>query len=353
MNIDDYFKYFDENKFINLFDNNAKLKEKYYIYVDESGEKKFELTKEGKYSIKKFNNEHINGFGFYIWGGIAKKTKKKINIICKEELKSSNYKMNFQNMIAQEDINKILMEIKNDYIHFYIQDIFLWILEDFIFTIFKNINLLTPNPQYGYEIFKSFIYDYFKSNNLHDIKKIIHTQKAKHLIIHIFNWLKINDFSGEEEIIAKEITRNITKIYEDCENEIFYFDYMLLTVHQLYIYQNSKIYYDEDLQLKKQLKKSKRIKNFSMLDSYDNIEIQVSDIIIGLVRRLFEFFNANSPEQINHELKNFPPLGVDNFGILKQILKKSANENSLFLGTMIDWKTRQKYEEIILKDQNK
>lgn len=99
-------------------------------------------------------------------------------------------------------------------------------------------------------------------------------------------------------------------------------EYYLFYLERCEIFSKSNHIFDEELEVQKKLSEfqlyedDKLLNNWQFVKSHENIYVQLSDIIAGLLRRLFMFLDTNSKEEIlsissslnNKQLMNFTVL---------------------------------------------
>lgn len=70
--------------------------------------------------------------------------------------------------------------------------------------------------------------------------------------------------------------------------------------------------------------------NFSFIDSKSSVWIQLSDIIVGIIRRYLDFLDNDSKEILN-QISTWDKVEIDNLKKLNRTISKSEAENILFL----------------------
>lgn len=343
---DKLYELFEEMDFINCLDHISNNKSpEYYFYVDESGEKRFELNVSGNYTIKKFNDKDTKNFGFYVWGGIISKSELQLDALkLEEELKSSELKTNFIGVL-QLDITTQILDIFDDgiYMSFYINDTLLYIFEEWILDISSPIAIKSALE---YEMFKNICLKFLKDKSVHAVKAIVQEETSTELLTEFYSWLDKHEAQNLSEKILK--TKILANKITELDAQKFYFDYMGITLHQLWMFKNSKIEYDNDSRLEKIIKKSKYYKNVTFTDSKSSLEIQVSDFMIGLCRRFIEYLELYTEEELMNKILGMEIKVLSNFLELMRVLSNSVIENKLFFGSFISYETRQKYLNLIM-----
>ena len=82
------------------------------------------------------------------------------------------------------------------------------------------------------------------------------------------------------------------------------------------------------------LNNGNKLENYKFLDSKDEVNIQISDIIIYLIAKYLKFLTYYPNENADNTLKNLNKIGRENLIRLIQIINKSNEENTFFLETI-------------------
>lgn len=90
-------------------------------------------------------------------------------------------------------------------------------------------------------------------------------------------------------------------------------------------------FFDEITEVKKNLKKFP-VDNYDFGDSASNFTLQLSDVIVGLLDRFFEYIDNTNCKDLEKELKNLKGIQKDNLIKFLNLYNKSVNENELFFG---------------------
>ena len=77
-----------------------------------------------------------------------------------------------------------------------------------------------------------------------------------------------------------------------------------------------------------------KLENYKFIDSKDEVNIQISDIIIYLIAKYLKFLTHYPNENVENTLKSLNKIGKENLTILIQIINKSNEENIFFLETI-------------------
>ena len=77
-----------------------------------------------------------------------------------------------------------------------------------------------------------------------------------------------------------------------------------------------------------------RLENYKFIDSKDEVNIQISDIIVYIIAKYLKFLTHYPNENVENTLKSMNKIGKENLTILIQIINKSNKENTFFLETI-------------------
>jgi len=114
-------------------------------------------------------------------------------------------------------------------------------------------------------------------------------------------------------------------------------NYLGLYIDVIRNYKNSQHYFDEEDGIKKQLeeyvfqKEGKRINSFSFVNSKMDMMVQISDIIAGIVGKMFIYANENSATQIRADVFELTGQQLKCAKEFGDIRRRSNEENSGFL----------------------
>jgi hypothetical protein len=109
-----------------------------------------------------------------------------------------------------------------------------------------------------------------------------------------FYWFKIQQFTNSSHIFDRE--NNIEKIFSEAER-----------------------------------KKSNIIKNYQFVDSKDEICIQISDVIIGILGKFFTFLNLTKIQNISISIDGLSLVQQKNLSSLRDLIDSSIDQNTAFV----------------------
>lgn len=114
-------------------------------------------------------------------------------------------------------------------------------------------------------------------------------------------------------------------------------EYYLFYTERCEIFSKSNHIFDEEPTVQKQIadlelyENGIQLNNWKFVKSHENIYVQVSDLIAGLLRKLFMFLDANSLTDIVAIAMNLNDAQVKNFTLLWMLISKSDNKSPLFI----------------------
>ena len=111
----------------------------------------------------------------------------------------------------------------------------------------------------------------------------------------------------------------------------------MLYLERCEIFSKSNHIFDEELEVQKKLSEfqlyegEKLLNHWQFLKSHENIYVQISDMVAGLLRRLFMFLDTNSIEEMLSISSSLNDKQIMNFKVLWDLLSKSDNKSKLFI----------------------
>lgn len=337
------------------------LDEKYHFFYDESNNiRVFRITQDG------FNYEEEDDF---VLGGIVYKKdnnfsfddfvlslrlQKSVREIKRHNIAKGNSFLECMKSRKLEIFLKGLLD--NDiYIHFFICDCLYFSILDIIEDIWSNrsdpLMYLFVNPNY----LRSIFYKYFRKdiNNTHKIlfkyqypdmdKKStnafcnefitwINTLSDKTIADSYFlNMIKslFQDSQNKELILCKN---NSDKLIEDFTN--FYLE-------KIYKYHNSDHVFDIETEIMQQYSSielklyGKILNNYEFIDSKNNIRIQISDVVAGIICKLTGYVKSHDRSHILVDLNGLNEQQKKNIKLLNTLILKSDKESDGFFQYII------------------
>lgn len=143
-----------------------------------------------------------------------------------------------------------------------------------------------------------------------------------------------------------ELLRQMLKTAGKLDKVIFIQDnepYLLVDEYYIFYLERCKIFskshhiFDEELTVQKKMSDRElyengiRLNNWQFVKSHENIYVQVSDLIAGLLRKLFMFLDENSLTDIVSIATKLNDAQVKNFTLLWMLISKSDKKSPLFI----------------------
>lgn len=157
---------------------------------------------------------------------------------------------------------------------------------------------------------------------------------------------KYNDDSEYYPGFFLELLRQMLKTAGKLDKMVFIQDnepFMLIQEYYLFylerceLFSNSHHIFDEEPIVEKKLSEIELcedgavFQNWSFVKSNDNILIQVSDLIAGLLRKLFTFLDESALDEIITIALKLNEIQVKNFTILFELINRSDKKSPLFI----------------------
>lgn len=155
-----------------------------------------------------------------------------------------------------------------------------------------------------------------------------------------------NDDSEYDPGFFLELLRQMLKTAGKLDKVVFIQDnepfmliqeYYLLYLERCEIFSKSHHIFDEELTVQKQLSEMELyedgvpLNNWQFVKSHENLYVQVSDLISGLLRKLFMFLDEKSLTEIAIIALNLDDNQVKNFITLWKLISKSDEKSVLFI----------------------
>lgn len=124
---------------------------------------------------------------------------------------------------------------------------------------------------------------------------------------------------------------------QDNEPFLLVKEYYIFYLERCAIFSKSTHIFDEEQTVMKQfadiqlVENAVPLSNWQFVESHKNILVQVSDLVAGLLRKLFMFLDSNSINQIHSMALQLDEKQRDNFTTLWYLLTKSDNKTKLLI----------------------
>lgn len=101
----------------------------------------------------------------------------------------------------------------------------------------------------------------------------------------------------------------------------------------VYMFKNSTHIFDNEDLISETFKKyrifdqKEEILNYSFIDSQESHLVQLSDIYVGLMGKLFHYINTHEEKEIENDFDSLTPLQAQNIDLFFHVIDKSCNQN--------------------------
>jgi len=332
--------------------------EKMTFYYDESGNcRKFILTKDG------FNNND-SVKGDFVLAGVAHEGKTfNINLSelhkifhyqsSQKELKFKHLFHSSSNFLSFMESDRLTHFIKwldesDLYIHYSTMNNLYYSLVDIIDSLYETHPLCAV---YFSEL-KSAFYD-FVLEHQDEIVDIL----VKHSYPNVKNvqlfcddlCILIKNYNDDTEYYPGfflEFLRQMLKtagklekmvFVQDNEESVLIDEYYYLYLDRCEVFSKSFHIFDEENEVQEKFKNIElcdnkgEIKNWMFIKSTENIYIQISDLVAGLLRKLFMFLDSYSIDEIKEISSTLSGIQIDNFLIILKLIDKSNTKSLYFI----------------------
>lgn len=351
INVEEFFTAIEE---LHGYVDNGK---KYIFYYDETNNyRKVKITEKGLNDFKVlFDNFTLGGICF-------EKNKEKDNkelimnlkLQTGQELKSKTFfkgKNTFKDCIEHNKLNlKLNWVLSNAYVHY--SDI-----DSIYFSVIDIVDSICNNPIGKYfpqdliDAFNDELYWAIRNNFyffLNICKKTdypnVTNEKIKIFykgLVNIINKEKYNTLKLLKDLIEQFINCNDLIFLKDNEERTIMDSFYSLRQQRCIIFRDSMHIFDKELVDEQKmndeymiLDDGDRLENYKFIDSKDEVNIQISDIIVYIIAKYLKFLTHYPNENVENTLKSMNKIGKENLIILIQIINKSNKENTFFLETI-------------------
>lgn len=114
-------------------------------------------------------------------------------------------------------------------------------------------------------------------------------------------------------------------------------EYYLFYLERCEIFSHSIHFFDEELTVQKQfeniqlVENGEEVTNYHFVKSHENRYIQVSDMLVGLLGKLFLFLDENALQEIARYRTTISKIQAENFKKVYNLIERSDRHNKLLL----------------------
>ncbi|RUO45720.1 hypothetical protein CWE23_00245 [Idiomarina aquatica] len=138
----------------------------------------------------------------------------------------------------------------------------------------------------------------------------------------------------------------------DADDFVLINDFSQFYLRPVYMFKNSQHIFDNEESIVKLLSEykimydSKELNNFVFVDSESNQLIQLSDVLVGLIGKLYSYVNTNNRVQIHSDFCSLSQIQRDNIDLLLWLIDRSRDKNIGFLRSTDAYEEMSKIEVI-------
>lgn len=345
--------------------NVTKMDSHYTLYFDESGNTRCFWIKDGKYNVDPFTH--------FVLGGLVADVPvdyeyAKARIGCNvtvSEIKSRNvYKGGFETSLKSTMLKNFLdLIIEQKWmVHFSAVELFYYAIVDIVDSIMEVDADIYQIKNELYRILRhdismaQHIMVQYEYPNISDSKKIdflnscikvldnyiADTGRANELTYKLRIGFQLAQEKAEFPFIQDEDTGSLLQSF-------FHF-----YVRPMYMFKNSQIFFDEELSIQEKLAPyclsldGATLDNFQFVNSKNNVMVQLSDVIMGIVARYLRFVNTEL-DHIDDSISRFDANQLASLYQLNNILNISASDNPAFWDLFLSNDTRGTFSYVVDK----
>ena len=335
---------------------------KYVFYYDESNNcRKFWVDD----SKQQFNTDHTADF---VLAGLVRKEEEKVEASLETfrkplKLQANVEEIKFKNLYAKGDFLQCVKERR-------LFETLSWIDKSPFYIHYTNVNNLFYTLV---EIFDSIVkpdeisefgYDYFKMKS---VFYYMFKGKADALQILMFKYKYPNiqredveafcndllfllgsrrEMKEEEKFLAGMLARAAQSdelvFLHDNDDYVMQENYAEFYADPIRKYQKSRHIFDEETTVqdivKKQIAMGKNMAdNFNFVKSETDIFVQLSDVVAGILGKLFKYINSTSVNQRRRDVEGLSKLQVENILLIDKLRMEADRENPGFLCSIGPW----------------
>ena len=335
---------------------------KYVFYYDESNNcRKFWVDD----SKQQFNTDHTADF---VLAGLVRKEEEKVEASLETfrkplKLQANVEEIKFKNLYAKGDFLQCLKERRlfetlswidksPFYIHYTnVNNLFYTLVE-----IFDSIVKPDEISEFGYDYFKMKSVFYYMFKGKADALQIlmfkykypnIQREDVEAFCNDLLFLLGSRREMKEEEkflagMLAKAAESDELVFLHDNDDYVMQENYAEFYADPIRKYQKSRHIFDEETTVqdivKKQIAMGENMAdNFKFVKSETDIFVQLSDVVAGILGKLFKYINSTSVNQHRRDVEGLSKLQVENILLIDKLRMEADRENPGFLCSIGPW----------------
>lgn len=269
-----------------------------------------------------------------------------------------NKSKNFESFIQSKRATEFLQWIdkSNLYIHYFALNNLYYSLVDIVDSLWSEF------PQYCmlFGEIKSVLYDFaldYRDEILNMLFRYNYPNitKCREFCNELCTYLSL--YSNDDENCSTfflELLRQMLKVVgkkgelifvQDNEPYTLIREYYLLYLERCEIFSQSYHYFDEENTVESELSKielydgEKSIHNYSFIKSHESVYIQISDMIAGLLRKLFSYLDNNSNDVIKQLSATLDCTSIKNYRRIWDMISRADKKSPLLIRNANSLKT--------------
>jgi len=250
------------------------------------------------------------------------------------------------------------------FIHYHSINLFYWALVDIVDSaIVGSGRLYEPNDILALK-------DIFHRAATHRKEKMLETfyyfsypnvpnNELKNFSYHICKHLKAykQHKAGVEEMIRilteASACGDLPFIVHETDN-VFIDSFSPFYRHPVFMFRSSEHYFDHELEIEEDFQQvplmfgsENLYSNCQFVGSENNLTVQLSDIVVGLMGKLYEYINTTELKNVQNEFKVLNEHQQNNYRLVAKIINRSIDENSAFVLNTISNEQREIWRKIL------
>ncbi|MBY7101159.1 DUF3800 domain-containing protein [Bacillus sp. 6YEL31] len=137
------------------------------------------------------------------------------------------------------------------------------------------------------------------------------------------------------------------------EDKVLIKEYYIMYARPIFMFKNALHFFDEEFDVQNEIKKTgikldqEEMTNYEFIKSDNSIFIQLSDITVGILGKLFEFIKPIPIDKIENVYTSFDEHHQKGFNLLKTLLHKSYQKNAAFRNMSWNQELQYKFDKIM------
>lgn len=234
------------------------------------------------------------------------------------------------------------------YVHYSNVNNLYFAIVDIIDSVVDDVDILA----YGWEGINLIKSDFFRfvTSNYEDVYELLYNSNYPNIEsnnVKAFCEKLLNIIEMQEDIsFGLECFRQSLKKAKNREDLVFLRDnpestilenYSIFYLRPIYTFKNACHTFDRECQIEKDLEGielydgENKITNYTFVESEDNMLVQISDVIVGLIGRYFTFVNSLEFKETLDLEKNLSDFQMETLSLFAMIILKSEKKCRIFL----------------------